>query len=190
MKEYRIAIEKCARLHLDNMVHNEGNEHALIIFENMFKYSKDHVRIAAKDMANVEVVNNATYISAMKTFLNNPNAQLDILLVNFNESVRDLPHETNFFYHIYNSEAYSNGRVRIKQSNGGCFKAGGKPMHFCTSDGHAYRMERDINLRTAHCNFGDKDTTKHLENLFDRVFSSNNQSTSVDLNKIFKAEAC
>jgi len=172
MKSYREAVEYYAKNRKSNLLHNEGNEHALIIFENLFKYSKDYIRIAAKDLANKEVVNTSDYIEPILVFLSNPNARLDILLTNFNIAVKDIEHESNFFWHIYNSQAYRENRITIKDAQGKGFRLDNKPVHFCTSDSHAYRVEDDIDKRKARCDFGDETTTKNLEETFDKAFGT------------------
>lgn len=183
MKSYREAVEFYAKNKKSNLLHNEGNEHALIIFENLFKYSTDHIRIAAKDLANTEVVNTSDYIEPILTFLNNPDARLDILLTNFNIAVKDIEHESNFFWHIYNSQAYKENRITIKDAQGKGFRLDNKPVHFCTSDSHAYRVEDDIDMRKARCDFGDETTTKNLEETFDRAFGT--VTNIINLQQVF-----
>ena len=90
LDEYRKAVEWYARKKEDNMLHNKGNDHALIIFENLFKHSEEHVRIFAKDLANEEVVNRKEYIEAVKTFIDKPKTRLDILITSFNDEVRKI----------------------------------------------------------------------------------------------------
>lgn len=172
MDDYRKSVEFCAKKHLDNMLHNEGPEHAKIIFESLFKYSKSYIRIAAKDLANREVVNTEEYVSAMSTFLKNSDTRLDILLSDFNPEVIGIEKNINFFLLLANSEAYKRGRVRIKTTDGKSFKMNGEPVHFCTADGQAYRLERDIINRIAHGNFNDTKTTGKLEAAFDKAFES------------------
>ena len=183
LEEYREAVEWHARNKENNMLHNKGNEHALIIFENLFKYSEDHVRIFAKDLANMEVVNTKPYVDAVKSFIERPNAKLDILITNFNEDVKDIDRDVHLSYVLRNSKAYEEGRIRVRSTNGMTFRAQDKPVHFCTSDGHAYRMERDIEQRVAHGNFGDTDTTRSLEAAFDKAF--NPCVNNIDLKQVF-----
>lgn len=171
MQEYREAVEWHAKNSIDNMLHNEGNDHALIIFENLFKYSKDYVRIFAKDLANKEVVNTKRYTDAVKTFINRPGTKLDILITGFNDKVKEIDENVNLFYILRYSDAYHDGRIRIRSTNGMSFRVEGKPVHFCTADGHAYRVERDIEKRIAHGNFGDKKTAANLEKQFDLAFN-------------------
>ena len=41
MEEYRRTVEAYAARHENYLFHNEGNEHALIIFENIFKNGRN-----------------------------------------------------------------------------------------------------------------------------------------------------
>lgn len=182
MNDYKNAVQHYANTKEDYMLHNEGERHALVIFENLFRTSKSHVRIVAKDLANKEVVNTPEYINAMRVFLNNPSSQLDILLSGINPSVKNIPDDINFFKFLLSTNAYKEGRVRVKQSRDKTFKLNRETAHFCTSDGHAYRMEYDIINRKAWCNFGNETTTKELEKVFDQVF--NDVPESINLNEL------
>lgn len=170
LKEYKEAVEWHAKNSENNMLHNEGNDHALIIFENLYKYSKEYIRLFAKDLANKEVVNTQRYVDAVRAFINRPNIKFDILLTGFNDAVKDIDKGINFFYMISQSNAYKEGRIRIRDTKGMSFRIQGNPIHFCTADGHAYRVERNIEKRIAHGNFGDKETTHSLESKFDKAF--------------------
>lgn len=59
MEEYRRTVESYAAQHENYLFHNEGNEHALIIFENIFKNANKTIRIAANNLCNSEVVDRA-----------------------------------------------------------------------------------------------------------------------------------
>lgn len=170
MENYRKAVTYYAEREENYVLHNEGDAHALVIFSTMFKYSKNKIRIVAKDMANEEVVNTKEYIEAMNLFLERSEAELQIILSDFKESVNDIPAERNFFKFLVRSEAYKDNRVHVKISKEKTFKLNGKPAHFCTSDGHAYRMEHDIDKRKAWCNFGSPETTSKMDELFDKAF--------------------
>lgn len=184
MGDYKKAVEYYAKNKQNNLLHNKGNEHALIIFENLFKYSENYIRIAAHDLSNEEVVNTRTYIDAIIPFLNKSNTHLDILLVCFNEKVKEIKEEHNFFKNILKTKAFKEGRVRIKNGDGIGFISEGQNIHFCTSDDHAYRFEFDINERKARCNFQDITATGQLISLFDLAFNSESVH-DVNLKNIF-----
>lgn len=79
MEEYRRIVEAYAARHENYLFHNEGNEHALIIFENIFKNANDTIRIAANNLCNSEVVDRKEYVEPLIKFLDN-GGTLKILL--------------------------------------------------------------------------------------------------------------
>ena len=54
MEEYRKTVELYAARHENYLFHNKGNEHALIIFENIFRNAKRKIRIVANNLSSVE----------------------------------------------------------------------------------------------------------------------------------------
>ena len=66
MEEYRRTVEAYASRHENYLFHNEGNEHALIIFENIFRNANDTIRIAANNLCNPEVVDRKEYVAHLK----------------------------------------------------------------------------------------------------------------------------
>jgi hypothetical protein len=82
------------------------------------------------------------------------------------------------------TDAYKDNRVCIKNSDGRRFTVDDNEVHFCTADSRMYRFEDDVKCRKARCNFGDKETTKFLEDYFDREFNTIN--TTIELNNCFQ----
>lgn len=185
MNEYRKAVEYYASNRIDYLFHNKGNDHAKIIFENIFRNAHDHIRISALNLWNTEVVRTEEYTKALTYYINQPNSRLDILVKEFPEK-EDLINQAqyNIYRLLYCHPAYAEGRITIKTGNGKCFKnPSGDEVHFCTADGHMYRFEDNITERTAQCNFNDSKTSEIFEALFDNAF--NNSATVVNLNDIF-----
>lgn len=171
MDDYRKAVEYYASNHLNYLFHNKGPEHAKIIFENIFKVANEHIRIAANNLWNTEVVNTQEYIDALRTFLDKPNSKLDIILTNepnWNEVKAD---EAN---NIYKLLLNYKSKVRIKTGEGKNFRKTdtNQIVHLCTADDSIYRLEDNIDERTAICNFKDEKTVSELNKIFDGVFNS------------------
>lgn len=184
MDEYRKAVEYYASNHLDYLFHNKGPEHAKIIFENIFKTAEKHIRIAANNLWNSDVVNTEEYINAIDLFLNKKDAKLDIILTSEPDWKEVKEKENpNFYRFIFNHQAFTDGRVEIRCGNGRSFKLNikgtTKAVHFCTADGCMYRLEDDIDNRSAICNFKDTKSADVLEKAFDLNFA---QLDKVDLN--------
>jgi len=175
LKEYSIAVKNFAANGIPYLFHNKGNEHALIIFENLFINAKSEIRIAANMLYNDEVVNTKTYIDAMRYFLDRRNSRLLIIITNRPPVIAVKGHdkETSFYWMLYNHPAYKNGRVVIKEGAGYYFRGdGGQQVNFCTCDSKMYRYESDIYQRKAEANFNDEYETIKLENKFNEVYKS------------------
>lgn len=169
MNEYKNAVTNIAAKGENNLLHNAGNDHALIIFENIFKNAKKEILISAHDLTNPEVSNKEEYISSLLSFLDhNVDSKLYILVSDFQESYKNF----DLYKKLANSIAYKENRVKIKNSNGFQFTSGGSTVHFCVADERMYRLETDIQKRTAICNFGDEETANKLANAFWNGFNA------------------
>lgn len=172
MQKYREAVADIAARGADNLLHNEGNEHAVIIFENLFKNARDCVRIAARDLCNDEVTNQMSYRNSLEDFLERDNAKLKVFLRHYNSEYIESHEKNNLFDLIKKTRAYREGRVEIREMlPGNAFTIKGAEVHFATADSHAYRLENDVVARKALCNFGDKEMTQRLEKGFDAFYT-------------------
>ncbi len=93
--------------------------------------------------------------------------------------------QNNFYLTLYKHPAYREGRITIVDGEGKSFKfkKENKTIHFCTADSLMYRLEDDIEHRKAIGNFGDSQTAKELETVFDQAFNSGLKK--IHLNEIF-----
>lgn len=168
--EYQKTVEMYAKEGTNFLFHNQGNEHALIVFKSIFNNANKKICIAAASLDNREVANNKEYIDAMKSYLEKENSKLLILLSNPVTDPSTLP----LFVMIKEHKSYKEGRVAIKDGKGKNFHMNGRCVHFCVADNRMYRLESDIVNRTAECNFGDDVRTKYLTDLFERAFENVN----------------
>lgn len=177
LKDYRIAVENLAARKENYLMHNYGDEHAKIVCSNIFSNAESHIYIAANSLCN-NVTCSPSYIKAMGTFLDKPDTLLQILLTNFSKEA--LNENRRFFYSLKEHPAYREGRIIIKDTEGKKFwtypneedQNNKIEFHFCTADSIMYRKELDTVNRRAICNFGDKETAKSLEFLFNNAFNS------------------
>ena len=186
MEEYREAVNYYAQKGDYYLLHNRGNDHALIILSTIFENAKKHIRIAANKLCNDEVVNTKKYIESMKKFLDQKDTRLDILIKEkpTKEEVNQFGRETTFYWMLFNHEAYRQGRVVIKEGKGKCFRGPDEQqIDFCTGDDSMYRLESDIVNRQATANFGDTKITGILIQSFDDAFSK--IEAKIDLKEFF-----
>ncbi len=185
LEQYRNAVKDYAVRGVNYLFHNEGDEHALIIFTNIFLNAKSTIRIAANKLCNKEVVNKQEYIDSLKVFLDKKDARLFILLTN-RPTAEDIEDQSCLYRMIYNHPAYKEGRIQIKDGQGKSFHdKNGAVVHFCIGDETMYRIENDIVERKAIANFGDGKTAGVLNRGFDKVFASIN--SEVNLNEYYDA---
>lgn len=172
--------DKAARKE-DYLFHNEGNAHAKIILENLFRNADSHIRIAANTLNN-EVVNSSEYMDAMKCFLDKDNTRLDIIVTQIPRK-GDVNMDDSLYGLLLNHHAYNDGRITVKSGEGKSFRdKDGERVNFCTGDDMMFRLEDNIEARTAVANFNNPDTTRTLINTFDGVF--NNIEKKFDLNDL------
>ena len=180
LEQYRTAVKDYAARGEDYLFHNEGDEHALIIFSNIFRNANEIIRIAANKLCNKEVVNQSEYISSLESFLNKKDSKLNILLTDC-PTAEDVQGENCLYKMLFNHPAYKEGRIIIKTGKGKSFHdREGNVIHFCMGDNKMYRIENDIVGRKAVANFGDETTTKVLNKSFDDAFNSVHDKVNLD----------
>ncbi len=183
--EYKEAVRFLSTQKIDFVIQNEGDEHAKVIFTNMFRTAEHHIRLAANTLRN-PVVDSREYQDALDIFLGKGDTQLDIIINHIPESISQQSSD-NIYQRLRHNPAYGQGRIRIKTANGNHFYLGDnqdKPINFCVADGRMYRIENDIEKRTAFVNFNDPDKSDELGNVFDNTF--NKLQESVDLTQYFE----
>lgn len=181
LEEYREAVSYFASNHKNLNIKNEGNDHARIVFSNLFLNATKTVRIAANTLRN-EVVDSPEYQDSLDSFLSREGAKLQIIICKLPEAAKE-ESNSNIYRRLSLNPAYEQGRIEIKEAGKDRFFLGKKPVNICVADGLMYRIEDDIEKRTALCNFGDPKKAQGLEEGFDKVFGSIKES--VDLKSLF-----
>lgn len=176
---YAKSVATLASRRESHLFFNEGNEHALIVFENIFRNARKNLHIVANDLTNAEVCNHPDYIESLGAYLAQDGVTLGIILSHADEGrIRNAP----VFQTIYNSSAYKAGNVKLYNLNGKQFKNNNETVHFCFADGMMYRIETDTIHRKAQCNFNDPTTVKALQHNFKNGVGL---ATVVDLSQIY-----
>lgn len=179
--DYKKAVSYFASRKQNFAIKNEGDDCARVIFTNIFLNASNEVRIAANTLRN-NVVDSPEYQDALTSFLSREGATLHIIVHNLPDNVGENAN-TNVYRRLFLHPAYKEGRVVIKEAKIDRFFIDKKPVNLCVADGTMYRLENDIEKRTAICNFGNPDKAAPLEKAFDSVFNSIEEN--VDLNQYF-----
>jgi len=165
---YQKGIKYLAENKIGDTFLNEGDEHAKIVFSNLFMIAGNKVRIFA-EMLNSDVPNCNEYISAMRSFLDR-DGRVDILL-------EKKPNPEMPLFQLFRQ--YGN-QVNIKITEYRP-KFGDDLINFCTVDDFAYRIETDKKKKEAHGSFFDKKQTSEINNVFSEMYNNDCKSIAFEI---------
>ena len=153
---------------------NSDKEKALIVLVELFKSAKDTIRIFAANLCNY-VGTEFEYIEALSDFIEK-NGKVRILLNNFDE---ECAKHSNLFKRLayYKSEGKD---VIVKVTTVKPYYTGDESkteVHFTVADDKGFRIETDVEKRTARCNFNNPEEAEKTAKFFDEVFESPNSNT-------------
>lgn len=180
MKTYIEYISQLSYNKVDKDFANSDDEHAIEVLVKIFEQSKEIIRIFAGSLCNNTVSNSPKYIAALSDFIER-GGQVEIAINSFNE---EYIKQSNLFkrisyyltedkqIHIYKTDAkpYLTNDIDKKE------------VHFTIGDSIAFRLETDIDKRTAVCNFNNPERAKILIEFFEKIKES---SQTINLQDIF-----
>lgn len=160
---------------------NSDEHHALAVLVQLFQIAQHKIRIFAGCLCK-HVGNQPEYIVALSEFIER-GGTLHILLNNFDENCA---RTSNLYKRLayYKSKNYP---IVIKKTNLKPYRTEDpekKEVHFTIGDECAYRIETDIDKRTAECNFANPILAKQTAAFFDGLFNRND-SVEIDITKLF-----
>lgn len=179
LEAYRRAIANLARKGTDHIFFNSGDDHARIVFENIFLNANDEIYIVANELLNEEVSNSPSYLDALGVFLNKKKSKLHVMVSNYDPEKAG---QSKFFdlirKHKDKVELYQMGGKSLycKETVDGVEKK--EKVHFCVADGRMVRYEYDVEHRRAQCNFKAIDTAKVLVKVFNS-FTGSDKVTAI-----------
>lgn len=178
---YEKIIRRYANEQKDEEFYNHGDQFASIVFRNIFNTSNSEVKILAGSLCNKNFPDNS-YISALSDYVLR-RGKLLILVQSYEE---DEANNSDLFTRLryYAKQGYS---VTLKSTSHKYFitndDSSKSEIHFTVAEGRMYRIETDIDKRSAICNFNDIKSAAYLNGLFDQVFNSDESSVEIDLTK-------
>ena len=170
MKTYIEYISQLSYNKVDKDFANSDEQHAIEVLVKIFEQSKDVVRIFARSLCNNAVSNSPKYIVALSDFIER-GGKVEIAVNSYNEE--DVK-QSNLFKRLY---YYITDGKQVK-----IYKTDAKPyltndpekkeVHFTIGDDIAYRLETDIERRTAVGNFNSPERAKSLIDFFEKIKES------------------
>ena len=161
--KYRSALDQLIETDSSLTFNNSGPSHASIVISNIYKHSKNIVRIYAKNM-NGEISKVGNYLKELDVFLksgkklkiildripDNPSPAFEKVMDSINTNVELKIASTEFkreIAYIYNPQS-----------------------HFITGDDKMFRLEYDNYGHQALCGFNNKKMVKPLNRVFNEYF--------------------
>lgn len=161
---------------------NSDEDHALEVLVRIFQTAQEEVRIFAGCLCH-HVGNKQEYIIALSEFLER-GGSLKILLNKFNqEAAKSSGLYKRLAY--YKEKGYP---IVVKDTKAHPFLTSDpdkKEIHFTVADEKAYRIETDIEKRTAECNFNNPTLAKGMITFFDGLFVRED-AHEIDLINLFE----
>jgi len=164
IERYENSVRILADNRIGDVLLNKGEDHAKIIFYNLFRIAESTVRIFAVDLSG-DVPNSDEYTTQLREFLKRK-GRAHILL-------EQTPDITKSVFGILCEFA---DQVSIKTTTLRP-KIGDGEINFCAADDFAYRIETDKVKCEAHVSFNDKKQTSELKRVFDLMFTDEKSIT-------------
>ena len=165
---YKLFIKQLAANHDCRVFLNSDEEHALTVFVQLFQVAQKEIKIFAGCLCK-HVGNQPEYVVALSEYIERGGV-LRILLNEYDENAAK---DSN----LYKRLAYyiSTGHpVEIKTTTARPYLSSDpdkKSIHFTEVDGVAYRLETDIEKRTAECSFNNPAMASAISDFFDGLYN-------------------
>lgn len=175
-------IKKLSSENAHQVFFNSNNEKALSVFIELFERSRTEIKIYAGQLCNDEVSNDPKYIIAISNFIER-GGRVRIILNNY-DADRALNSPLFRRLALYKSEGKD---IVVKSAKGRLVSTlddNKNEIHFCVADNISYRLETNINERTAQCDFNAPELSQALSDIYDSIFEKET-SVEVDLVKLF-----
>lgn len=164
ISEYRKQISGWANNKSSDLIENDGEEKARIIFINIFQTAEKYVYIFAGNLCGP--ISNDEYVTALESFLKKDNVKLKIILEqepNINKSKC-----LKFCYDFIEKNGFENGKIEISYASNleltRLLK--GKIKHFVVSDDRMVRIEEDTKSYIGFASYNNKEIAFKLKNKF------------------------
>lgn len=168
-------VDEACRNSEPKTISNSVPKHAVYLIHTLLTNAKNRIRLLTGslscDEGGVRVYANKKLAEAACDFLSRPETTLQIALRDGVDGGGD-PKEHPFVKTIL-SQADRRGQLELRKCNQATvekLKDDGFDMHWMTMDENAYRLEYDTVNFKAYADFGDPETAKVLNELFDDRF--------------------
>lgn len=181
ISEYKVFVHTLARNSEDRIFLNSDEDKAVVVLVQLIQNAQQELRIFAGNLCN-QVGDNPDYIIAISEFVER-DGKIKILLNKYDSSCAK---NSNLFKRLAYYSAQGKN-IFVKKTNTKPYRTSDtekKEIHFTVSDHVAYRIETDIEKRTAECNFNSPQVAKGIADFFDGLFDAE-ESKDIDIKGLF-----
>jgi hypothetical protein len=178
LDKYRAFVKDLSDNECDKVFLNSSPEHAVIVVAQIFRQSKDTVRIFAHNLIRT-IGEKYDYILALSEFIERGGA-VRILLNGFDA---DLARNSSL-YRRFNYFATCKKDIQIKTTNVHPYLAEDKDqkeIHFTIGDRKAFRIETNTKEVLAECNMNGTKVATQFADFFDDLFNDEEKTANVNL---------
>lgn len=182
LDKYRAFVKDLSDNECDKVFLNSSPEHAVIVVAQIFRQSKDTVRIFAHNLIRT-IGEKYDYIVALSEFIERGGA-VRILLNGFDADLA----RKSILYRRLNYFATCNKDIQIKSTNVHPYLAEDeeqKEIHFTIGDKKAFRIETNTNEVLAECNMNGTKVATQFADFFDGLFNDAAKTSNVNLLTLF-----
>lgn len=179
--EYKTFVQTLARNEEDRIFLNSDEDKAIVVLVQLILNTKQELRIFARNLCN-SVGDNPDYIIAISEFVER-GGMVKILLNNYDPTCAK---NSNLFKRLAYYIAQGKD-ISVKKTDAKPYRTSDierKEIHFTVGDHIAYRIETDIEKRTAECNFNSPQVAKGIADFFDGLFEAE-ESKGIDIKGLF-----
>lgn len=166
--EYKRFVKQLSENNDGRIFLNSDPDHAVVVAGQIFRQSKEEVRIFAKNLCRT-IGNEPEYISALSDFIER-GGKVRILLNGYEE---ECAKNSNLYKRLayYKSQGSD---IIVKTTTAIPYRSNDeeqKEIHFTIGDKNAYRIETNTEQRSAECSMNNVDIATNTANFFDELFS-------------------
>lgn len=179
--DYRIFVHSLAKNREDRIFLNSDEDKAIVVLVQLIQNAQQELRIFAGNLCN-RVGEDSDYIIAISEFVER-GGSVKILLNNYDSSCAK---NSNLFKRLAYYLAQGKNII-VKETTAKPYRTSDidkKEIHFTVGDHLGYRIETDIERRTAECNFNSPQVAKLIADFFDGLFESKD-SKHIDIKGLF-----
>lgn len=179
--EYKVFVHTLARNSEDRIFLNSDEDKAVVVLVQLIQNAQQELRIFAGNLCN-QVGEDSNYIIAISEFVER-GGKVKILLNNYDATCAK---NSNLFKRLAYYIAQGKN-ISVRKTDAKPYRTSDidkKEIHFTVSDDVAYRIETDIEKRTAECNFNSPQVAKGIADFFDGLFDAE-ESKDIDIKDLF-----